>query len=193
MVGLLVAVADSYSSSSVIDIKKYKSEALALEQESAAKIEKYQGESYLLGQQSQQIIPQAAAKELGLPGNKAPAIEKYIFISFSMPDEAIKNLLQQAKAQQVIPILRGFKDNSYKKTFVALEKFVTEIGYGVSIDPELFAKFEITQVPSFVIAARKDYICPESSSCAARRFYKITGNTTVEWALAQLNAAWGKR
>jgi type-F conjugative transfer system pilin assembly protein TrbC len=190
--GIILILA--WPSYATLDIERYRSEALALEREAAAKIVKYQPESGALQQQGQQLTTKTAAKELGLPINgEKSQIEKYVFISFSMPDAAIKSLLQQAKAQQIVPILRGFKDNSYQKTFTALAKFVEEIGYGVSIDPELFAEFAITQVPTFVIAASKDYVCLPNSSCQRRKFYKIAGNTSAAWALEQLNAAWSKK
>lgn len=188
-----LAVTANYAVASVEKIEKYKEEALALEREAAEKIEKYQAESQVLEKQAQKIVSKTAAKELGLPIHRAKEkIEKYVFISFSMPDEAINSLLKQAKDNQMVPILRGFKDNSYQKTFLKLEKFVQEIGYGVSIDPELFAEFEITQVPTFVMTTTKTYVCPPNSSCPKRKFYKIAGNTTATWALEQLNAAWSK-
>ena len=78
--------------------------------------------------------------KIGTNGNK---LEKYVFISLSIPEGALMDIIHDAKTHGFKPILRGFKENSYKKTVDALANIVKQTGYGVIIDPELFKTYEI--------------------------------------------------
>jgi type-F conjugative transfer system pilin assembly protein TrbC len=76
----------------------------------------------------------------------------YIFVSFSLGEKALLNLVQEAKPYGATLILRGFKDTSLRKTVAALHKIILATGQGVMIDPELFSTFKVTTVPTFVLA-----------------------------------------
>ena len=76
----------------------------------------------------------------------------YIFVSFSMGEKALINLAQESKHYEATLIMRGFKDNSLRKTVAALYKIILTTGQGVIIDPELFNRFKVTAVPTFVLA-----------------------------------------
>lgn len=78
--------------------------------------------------------------------------ELYIFISFSLGEKALLNLAQDAKRFGATLLLRGFKDGSYAKTVQALTKIILKTGQGVIIDPELYSLFDITAVPTFILA-----------------------------------------
>lgn len=76
----------------------------------------------------------------------------YIFVSFSMGGKALLNIAHEAKRFGVILVLRGFKDGSYLKTAQSLQNIILKTGQGLIIDPELYTLFNITAVPTFVLA-----------------------------------------
>lgn len=79
-------------------------------------------------------------------------VSLYIFISFSMGEKALLNIAQDAKQFGATLVLRGFKEGSYLKTAQSLQNIIIKTGQGVIIDPELYTLFNITAVPTFVLA-----------------------------------------
>jgi conjugal transfer pilus assembly protein TrbC len=112
-------------------------------------------------------------------------LDKYVFISLSMPEQGLKELLIGAKEKEFVPVLRGFKNDSYKETVKALEALIKETGYGVIVEPDLYRTFEINVVPTYVISEKKE-ICPPNSSCIAPKYKKLSGNVTAEFAYKKL-------
>ncbi len=90
-----------------------------------------------------------AAESTSISGTPPPLL---IFVSFSLGQKALLNLARDAKVWGGVLVLRGFKDGSHKKTALALEEIIAKSGVGFSVDPELFSLFNITSVPTFVLA-----------------------------------------
>lgn len=112
-------------------------------------------------------------------------LKKYVFISLSIPEGGLKDLLLGAKKNGFVPVLRGFKNDSYKETVKALEVLIQETGYGVIVEPELFKTFNIEVVPTYIVS-EKQGICPPNSSCAVPKYKKLSGNVTAEFAAKKL-------
>ena len=89
-----------------------------------------------------------------------------IFVSFSMPIDTLKSLYRETKDKNVILVLRGLKNGSFKETAL----FINEIGIGVKIDPTLFKKYGVYKVPTFVLQTKNN-------------FYSLSGNVTLSYAL----------
>lgn len=81
----------------------------------------------------------------------ANAADVFIFVSFSMPQNSLKQWTMQAKKIDAPLLLRGLVDNSMKKT---LQQLISIQGMqpGVQIDPEHFKEFGITKVPAVVLS-----------------------------------------
>jgi type-F conjugative transfer system pilin assembly protein TrbC len=109
---------------------------------------------------------------------------RYLFISLSMPSSALVELVKEAKKEGFVPVLRGFKENSYRKTVAAFEELVKKTDYGVSIDPELFKEFDIKAVPAIVVSA-PSVICPANTSCPKAPYNKLSGNVSIRYALEE--------
>ena len=112
-------------------------------------------------------------------------LEKYVFISLAMPEQGLMDLLKQSKKEGFIPVLRGFKQGSYKETAYALNQIITKTGYGVIIDPELYKEFAIKVVPTYVVT-HEAKVCQASQSCMPRKANKLSGNVTPEFAMQKL-------
>ena len=92
-----------------------------------------------------------------------------VFVSLSMPFEALKKLANDAERQNAILILRGLKNNSFKETALILK----DLNLKVNIDPALFEKFQIAKVPTFVYE-KKDQV------------YTLSGNVSLKFATEKL-------
>lgn len=83
--------------------------------------------------------------------------DHYVFISLSMPKPSLTQLLEQSRKLGAQVVLRGFVNDSHKATTKILQSLITITKSGVIIDPELFTKYQITKVPTFVIAKGDQY------------------------------------
>jgi conjugal transfer pilus assembly protein TrbC len=130
-------------------------------------------------------IANCSAKATSRLNNTDNKLEKYVFVSFAMPEHSLKEIIKQAKQYEFVPVLRGFKEGSYKKTIEALDHIIKETGYGVIIDPEIYKEFDIKLIPAFVIAEPKAQCLP-NTSCRLRNFNRLSGNVTVQFAKQKL-------
>lgn len=99
-----------------------------------------------------------------------------IFISSSMSLVNIKSLLEEAKNIGASVLLRGFIDNSFKKTMNYIQEFYRKdenLG-GVLIDPASFKDFNIDSVPTFVLMKK--------NSDKGNKYQKLVGNITLSAA-----------
>ena len=106
-----------------------------------------------------------------------------VFISFSMPEASIRSWLTQARKIHVPVVIRGLVNNSFPETLSKISKLVGPNNTGVQIDPELFKKFDIREVPAVVIREPADNCLP-SMSCI-ENFNVLSGNVTFSYALSR--------
>jgi len=105
-----------------------------------------------------------------------------IFVSFSMPQESLHQLLIEAHKMGGNLILRGLVNNSFKDTVQAVYHLVQNDNQGgMGIDPTLFKKFNITQVPAFVMVDHNDLSQP-----LCTKYDVVYGNVTLEYALRKI-------
>ena len=140
---------------------------------------KYETEVLQLKKQAGLLISQS------ISSTQVTKLEKYVFISLAMPEQGLMDLLKQAKKEGFIPVLRGFKQGSYKKTVQALNQIITKTGYGVIIDPELYKEVAIKVVPTYVVT-QEAKACQATQSCMLRKSNKLSGNVTPEFAIQKL-------
>lgn len=92
-----------------------------------------------------------------------------VFVSFSMPDAALKALYEETQKFGGRLIIRGLIEDSFQKTLAKAQ----DIGIVVDIDPTLFADYVIHVVPTVVV---RD----------GRRFDSVDGHITVRAALEKM-------
>lgn len=112
----------------------------------------------------------------------------YIFVSFSMGEKALLNIAHEAKQFEAILVLRGFKQGSYIKTVQSLQNIIIKTGQGVIIDPELYSLFNITAVPTFVLAKPFTLAAVERTQASikwAPIHDKLQGHVSAHYALEQ--------
>lgn len=104
--------------------------------------------------------------------NKSPIL---IFVSFSMPKASLKGWMTQAQRINAPIYIRGLINNSFKDTFKAVGELVEDQKGGVLIDPPLFKKYSITQVPAVVVREQDSNL-----------FDVVYGDVTLDYALEKI-------
>ena len=81
-----------------------------------------------------------------------PAPEAVIFVSFSMPDLSLKQIIEDAARYQIPVVVRGLIDNSFKKTIAKVFELVKDNNKGgILINPMWFKQYAITAVPACIV------------------------------------------
>ena len=124
---------------------------------------------------------------------KAKSHTFYAFISFSMPEESLKEVVIQLKKIDGVMVLRGLDQDSFVKTAKRIQE-LNKDGVKAIIHPKLFDLFHITQVPTYVLL-KSDGLDADLGSNKDRgkdknkvnekknNFDKLIGNVTVKYAL----------
>ena len=115
------------------------------------------------------FIDQREAHPSFLENDQSSKEERVIFISKSIPKEALKAFAAFAKRQKARLVIRGMINNSLLET----AKFVEEIGHPVDIDPPLFQRHGIKTVPTFL-------------NQKGGKSYLLKGNVTADFAFLKL-------
>lgn len=107
-----------------------------------------------------------------------------VFVSFSMPDEDIKNLINEMHKVKGGVVIRGLVDDDFKKTTLKIASLKTKDNAGVLIDPTLFQLFDIKQVPTYVIPMQTIEPCvDQNKSCKQPKHIKATGAVSFKYVL----------
>jgi conjugal transfer pilus assembly protein TrbC len=144
-------------------------------------------------------------EHLPQPGAKAPDIESIarkfqtiknpspvagtgqpdllIFVSFSMPREALVRTIDQVERAGGTLVFRGLKGNSMKRMGEEVRALIGERNVPVVIHPPAFQQFTIRQVPAVVIANAKAGSVMEDGCSKPETFAKVTGDVTLNFAL----------
>ena len=135
------------------------------------------------------LLNQAQGQPELAPTDQKTGPQLYVFISTSMPDITLKRLLVQASRIKGSLILRGLVEGDMSKTKQKVMQLLeadamgnTQINGGLSIDPTLFERFDIAQVPSFVVTNTPAERCSKSG-CPSTDYARLSGDTTIEYAL----------
>ncbi|CAH6952717.1 conserved exported hypothetical protein [Vibrio chagasii] len=121
------------------------------------------------------------------PNKKAQGV--MVFVSLSMPDNTLKQLLKQSQQYQVPLIIRGVLPEGMVPTASRImhlleasdEGEATEGGFAIS--PQWFRQFNITHVPVFVAIGNA---CNEAS-CPKSDYDMVHGNLSLPNALTILS------
>lgn len=106
-----------------------------------------------------------------------------IFVSFSMSDTSLKQWMRQAEIIHAPVVIRGLINNSLKDTIHKMAELTKDNHGGVQLDPTLFRRFQINQVPAVVVWDEKQ--CLPSQSCIDN-FDVVYGNVTLDFALQKI-------
>jgi len=126
------------------------------------------------------------AKEAEHDGRYNDLPELLVFISFSMPDQSLQQLIEQIKKTDGVLVLRGMHKNSMKESLKKIHELNNK-GVRAVIDPVLFKRFAIENVPSFVIHQPTNN-CFEAGKCTPI-FDKLAGNVPLSYVMEQFESS----
>ncbi|WP_233997095.1 type-F conjugative transfer system pilin assembly protein TrbC [Porphyrobacter sp. HT-58-2] len=127
-------------------------------------------------------------------GNLGEAPRFIAFASLSMPAPALRDMITRVNAAGGVVALRGFPAGSAKVLSEALGKVALdqdEMG-SVGIDPRLFRAFNVTAVPTYVVASTDFDLC-DGFDCQTQvpPHDRISGNVTADFALETIASRGG--
>lgn len=126
-----------------------------------------------LAQDDQSFIDQLAAKQRQ-DAAEQPAEGALYFVSFAIPEEGMRRMLQEARRFGIPATLRGMVNGDMRETVQRVQKLVEAGGIdGVQIDPQPYTQYGITAVPALVVR------------CAAG-FDVVRGNLLMAQALKKV-------
>lgn len=103
-----------------------------------------------------------------------PVPKALYFVSFSIPPEGVKTLIEDAARFGVPATLRGLINNDFRQTATAIFDLVKEDKRGgVQVDPTAFTTYGIKAVPALVV------ICPGT-------YDRVSGNIRLAQALKKV-------
>ncbi|OYY89835.1 MAG: type-F conjugative transfer system pilin assembly protein TrbC [Sphingomonas sp. 28-66-16] len=118
--------------------------------------------------------------------NRGTAPQFMVFVSTSMPEQALKRIIAETSAAGGVLVFRGFPGNSGKAFIAALSKVVEKQQQfaSIGIDPRLFRAFNVTAVPTYVVSST-DFTPCDGLTCRSEPppFDRMVGNVTVRYAL----------
>ena len=97
--------------------------------------------------------------------------QTYVFVSYSMPDHALKSYHTQAQKEGGTLVMRGLKDDSFMET----QKEARRLKITYDINPDLFEEYAITRVPTIVVETSD-----ASQKCAV--FSQVMGHVSLKTA-----------
>ncbi|MDK9783752.1 type-F conjugative transfer system pilin assembly protein TrbC [Vibrio sp. B172a] len=111
-----------------------------------------------------------------------------VFVSLSMPDQALRQLLRQSQEYQVPLVIRGVLPEGFVPTTTRITSLLekpdkTHIESGLAINPEWFRQFNITHVPAFVSMNES---CTQAQ-CSESDYDIVYGNVSLPSALEILS------
>ncbi|APP09186.1 type-F conjugative transfer system pilin assembly protein TrbC [Vibrio harveyi] len=112
-----------------------------------------------------------------------------VFVSLTMPDTALKQLLTQSEHLGIPLVIRGVLPEGFPATAKHIESLIRSpnqapIQSGFSISPDWFKQFDITKVPAFVSV--KPGRCLPEQPCSNADYDILYGNISLYQALDYL-------
>jgi conjugal transfer pilus assembly protein TrbC len=119
----------------------------------------------------------------------------YIMVSFSMPDEAIARLAEQAAKTGATLVLRGVVEESLQKTALLASQFIKRYpGVQFQVDPNIYRRYAVKQVPTFILARENKEIQACTKGCDATDYFvSVAGDVTLDYALDYFSRRGGER
>ena len=111
-----------------------------------------------------------------------------IFITLDMPRPSLERLVDQASRSGATLVLRGLKAQSLRETLAAVRPLIDTHRVAWVIDPEAFARYQVTVAPTFVLTpadASTEAAQPHCrSGCATpMSFVRVAGDVSLDYAL----------
>jgi conjugal transfer pilus assembly protein TrbC len=123
-----------------------------------------------------------------------------IFVSQSIPFETLKQLAVEADLAGTPLVFRGFVDNSMRSTLIYFKKLINSAqqadaidsppksSLSLMIDPLLFSRYNVTQVPSFTVIREGQRCIGPTAQCKGDvpEHFTVSGDVSLSYAVESL-------
>jgi conjugal transfer pilus assembly protein TrbC len=123
-------------------------------------------------------------KHLGrnaLPKDRVPDL--LVMVSLSMPRETLNRIADQAERAGATLVFRGLEGDSMTKMGEAVQKILGGRNVSVAIHPPAYRQFDVTRVPTVVIARPEAGNVLENGCSRTETFVKVAGDVSLDYAL----------
>ncbi|MEO1767668.1 type-F conjugative transfer system pilin assembly protein TrbC [Thiobacter aerophilum] len=113
-------------------------------------------------------------------GGKADLL---VFVSLSMPREALVRAAEQAERAGATLVFRGLKGDSMMKMGEEIQSIIGNRNVPVAIHPPAFQQFSVTRVPAVVLARSEASNVLDNGCAKTDTFVKVSGDVSLDYAL----------
>lgn len=135
----------------------------------------------------EELVRAARVAAKGTSPDKLPRDnEFFVFLSLSIPDHKLRQLIEQAADWKATVVFRGPVDEtdmSGVKLGLRLKNLEVRNAGDVQIHPPLFTRFAVTQVPAYVLARIPESQNEQDGCAPASAYARVDGDVTPEFAL----------
>lgn len=114
---------------------------------------------------------------------QASAPELMVFVSFSMPDEALQRIVEQSERSGARLVFRGLRGDKLTDMAQHIATLIGKHRVEAIVHPPAYAQFKVTQVPALVIAQSNAGDRMEGGCAQPDRYVKVTGDVSQDYAL----------
>jgi conjugal transfer pilus assembly protein TrbC len=124
-------------------------------------------------------------KNLGQAVNpkKSGVTDLMVFVSLSMPRDALTRLVEQSELTGATLVFRGLKGNSMTRMGEEIKNLIGDRTVSAVIHPPAFQQFTVSRVPVVVIARPEASSVVEDGCSRPETFVKVAGDVTLDYAL----------
>lgn len=124
----------------------------------------------------------ATGKKKSSALNPAKKYDLMIFVSFSMPDDILKQYTKQAVEYGAVLVLRGMHQGSIEKTKLrAID--INQAAAEIDIAPAAYKKFKIDHAPAIVLADASQESVLENGCAKEGDYLRVDGDVSLHQAL----------
>ena len=111
-----------------------------------------------------------------------------VFITLEMPRPSLERLVDQASRTGATLVLRGLKAQSLRETLAAVRPLIEVHSVAWIIDPEAFARYQVTVAPTFVLTLDDTSKQADQRQCGSAcatptTFVSVAGDVSLDYAL----------
>ena len=140
-----------------------------------------------LPQPSTTVSPSDLAQQFSKPPVmvpiKAATHELMVFVSFSMPPESLRRVVEQSERTGAHIVFRGFKGDKLMEMSKYVAKLIGNHRVEVSVNPPAFTQFKVSAVPALVIALPTASEGLDNGCAQATQYVKVTGDVGQDYSL----------
>lgn len=121
-----------------------------------------------------------------MPATAQPTL--LAFVSFSMPRGSLERMIADAERTGATLISRGLHQGSLRETMRLAMELIGQRKIAWALDPEQFARFEVTTVPTYVLLAAgvEPQGCGDRVCVGEDDYVRLTGDVPIAYALERI-------